>query len=69
MVYFTPKIPNLYLLKCRQFGGGIKLLNHFDTFKKWQKWEDSEISQNAMAFIANVSNRKRNSRNFPFDNT
>ena len=36
MVYFTPKIPNLYLLKCRQFDGGIKLLNHFDMFKKWQ---------------------------------
>ena len=36
MVYFTPKIPKLYLLKCRQFDGGIKLLNHFDTFQKWQ---------------------------------
>ena len=31
-------------------------------------WEDGEISQNALAFMANVSNRKRNSRNFPFDN-
>ena len=35
-VYFTPKIPNLYLPKCRQYDGGIKLLNHFDTFKKQQ---------------------------------
>ena len=35
-VYFTPKIPNLYLPKCRPYDGGIKLLNLFDTFKKWQ---------------------------------
>ena len=36
MVYFTPKIPNLYLLRCKQYDGGIKLPNHFDTFKKRQ---------------------------------
>ena len=36
MVYFTPKIPNLYVLRCRQLDGGIKLLDHFDTFKKRQ---------------------------------
>ena len=36
MVYFTPMIPNLYVLKCRQLDGGIKLLEYFDTFKKWQ---------------------------------
>ena len=35
-VYFTPKVPNLYLLRCRQYDGGIKLLDHLDTFKKWQ---------------------------------
>ena len=32
---FTPKIPNLDLPKCRQYDGGIKLLDHFDTFKEW----------------------------------
>ena len=33
MVYFTPKIPNLYLPKYRPYDGGIKLLNLFDMFK------------------------------------
>ena len=36
MMYFTPKVPNLYMLRCRQIDGGIKLLDHYDTFKKWQ---------------------------------
>ena len=36
MVYFTPMIPNLYVLRCRQLDGGIKLLEYFDMFKKWQ---------------------------------
>ena len=44
MVYFTPKVPNLYMLRCRQLDGGIKLLDHFDTFKKWQilvgRWQN-----------------------------
>ena len=70
MVYFTPMIPNLYVLRCRQLDGGIKLLEYFDMFKKWQilvgRWQNF---QNALAFMANMSNRKRNSRNFLFDNT
>ena len=69
-MYFTPKIPNLYLLKCRQYDGVIKLpnlLTHLRNGRFW--WEDSEISQNAMAFIGNMSNSEGNSRNFPFDNT
>ena len=36
MVYVTPMIPNLYVPRCRQLDGGIKLLEYFDTFKKWQ---------------------------------
>ena len=70
MVYFIPKLPNLYLPKCRQYDSGIKLLTtltHLRNGRFW--WEDSEILQNAMAFIANVSNREINTRNFPFDNT
>ena len=43
-VYFTPMIPNLYVLKCRQLDGGIKLLEYFDTFKKRQilmgRWQN-----------------------------
>ena len=67
-VYFTPMIPNLYVPRCGQLGGGIKLFEYFDTFKNGRFWwEDGEISQNALAFMANVSNRKRKSRNFPFD--
>ena len=34
MVYVTPMIPNLYVPRCRQLDGGIKLLEYFDTFKK-----------------------------------
>ena len=70
MVYFTSKVPKLYMLRCRQFDGGIKLLTtltHLRNGRFW--WEDSKILQNAMAFIANMSNRQRNTRNNPFDNT
>ena len=45
----------------------LTYLTHLRNGRFW--WEDSKISQNAMTFIANVANRKRNSRNFLFDNT
>ena len=43
MVYCTPKIPNLYLLRCRQYDGGIKLLDHLDTFKNWQIFDEKIV--------------------------
>ena len=83
-VYFTPKIPNLYLPKCGPYDGGIKLLNLFDTFKKWQilvgrqqnfpkcqRNTQNLYSQSGAngQWLYQMPNRKRNIRNFPFDHT